>query len=142
MAWPLKRVTVSSFFLGELAFFLRWRFVQFLFHKGLLFEFRLAFKEKVFAHSQPSHPRAHVDGVYLTYTAGGHPTFEAVDPLTVVQVPHLIEPAACRLQRRGVLDDAQVDAQADREPGAGRHRRRLGPGPGGFEVAILKKSTT
>jgi len=50
----------------------------------------------------------------------GQPTFVAVDPPTDDQVQRLIEQAAHRLiallQRRGVLDDAQVDGQTDQEP--------------------------
>jgi len=66
---------------------------------------------------------AHVlmlDGVYVTDPDSGQPTFVAVEPPTDDQVQHLVEQAAHRLiavlQRRGVLDDAQVDAQADQEP--------------------------
>jgi len=61
-----------------------------------------------------------LDGVYVTDPDSGQPTFVAVDPPTDDQVQHLVEQAAYRLigllQRRGVLDDAQVDAQADQEP--------------------------
>jgi len=66
---------------------------------------------------------AHVlmlDGVYVTDPDSGQPTFVAVDPPTDDQVQRLIEQAAHRLiallQRRGVLDDAQVDGQTDQEP--------------------------
>ena len=65
----------------------------------------------MFAQAQHSHPRAHVEAVNVTYTAGGQPTFESVDPPTDVQVRHLIRRAFCRLQRRGVLDEVQVGAQ-------------------------------
>ena len=61
-----------------------------------------------------------LDGVYVLDPDGGSPTFVAVDPPTDDQVQHLVEQAAYRLigllQRRGVVDDAQVDAQADQEP--------------------------
>ena len=61
-----------------------------------------------------------LDGVYVPDPDSGQPTFVAVEPPTDDQVQHLIEQAAYRLigllQRRGVLDDVQVDAQADREP--------------------------
>ena len=66
---------------------------------------------------------AHVlmlDGVYVTDPDSGEPTFVAVDPPTDDQIQHLIEQVAYRLigllQRRGVLDDTQADAQADAEP--------------------------
>jgi hypothetical protein len=66
---------------------------------------------------------AHVlrlDGVYVTDPDGAQPTYVAVDPATDDQVQHLIEQIAHRpialLQRRGVLDDAQADAQAEQEP--------------------------
>ena len=66
---------------------------------------------------------AHVlmlDGVYVTDPDSGQPTFVAVDPPTDDQVQRLIEQAAhgliALLQRRGVLDDAQVDGQTDQEP--------------------------
>ena len=61
-----------------------------------------------------------LDGVYVRDRDGGQPTYVAVDPPTDDQVQHLIEQSAHRLigllQRRGVLDDVQVDAQADQEP--------------------------
>ena len=61
-----------------------------------------------------------LDGVYVSAEYGDAPVFVPAPPLTDEDVQQIVETAAGRivrlLQRRGILDDAQVDELADGEP--------------------------
>ena len=60
------------------------------------------------------------DGVYVTTDDGAAPVFVPAPPLEDADVQEIVETAAERivrlLQRRGLLDDSQVDALTEAEP--------------------------